>query len=161
MNYGIISDIHGNLEALESVLNHLDILGVKQIVNLGDSVGYGSSPNEYLSLLRKKKVTSIMGNHDETVFNDTLASTFNQNAQKSIDWTRKTISESNLAYLKSLPENYSIDNLLFIHGALTSRFKYGYIVDLSDCQVSFNLLERNSIIYFFGHTHREFFSSSI
>ena len=64
MKFGILSDVHGNLEALEVALNFLDKARVDDILFLGDAVGYGPNPNEVCALLRERCVHSVIGNHD-------------------------------------------------------------------------------------------------
>jgi len=60
----VLSDIHGNLEALQSVLADLDAQNVAQTVNLGDMVGYGPEPDACVKLVRERGILSILGNHE-------------------------------------------------------------------------------------------------
>ena len=63
MRYGILSDVHGNLEALEAVLAHLKAQAVDSYAFLGDAVGYGANPNEACELLRPLVSLAVVGNH--------------------------------------------------------------------------------------------------
>src|SRR5271157_5523404 len=65
LRYGIISDIHSNLEALTAVIAEIDAMEVDALLCLGDIVGYGPSPNECCDLLRARGALAIAGNHDE------------------------------------------------------------------------------------------------
>ncbi|HEV2909217.1 MAG TPA: metallophosphoesterase family protein, partial [Candidatus Eremiobacteraceae bacterium] len=65
LRYGILSDVHSNLEALQAVIAEIDAMGVDALLCLGDIVGYGPSPNECCDLLRARGVIAIAGNHDE------------------------------------------------------------------------------------------------
>src|SRR2546427_10734760 len=100
-----ISDVHANLEALQAVLEKL---GDTSIYCLGDIVGYGASPNEVIALLRKRGVTSILGNHDYAVVTG-KTSDFNARAAISAKWTMKVSSAKSKEYLKSLPQELSFD----------------------------------------------------
>ncbi len=64
MRYAIISDIHGNLEALTTALNYIEELEIDHIVCLCDIVGYGPNPNECVDLVRTKCLFTVKGNHD-------------------------------------------------------------------------------------------------
>ena len=67
MRYAIISDIHGNLEALQSVLVHIKKRGIKEIICLGDFVGYGPNPIECTNIIMDTAQITLKGNHDEAV----------------------------------------------------------------------------------------------
>ena len=67
MRYGILSDTHANIEALEAVFKAFESEGIDRYVCLGDTVGYGASPNEACSLMRSKVAFAILGNHDAAV----------------------------------------------------------------------------------------------
>ena len=64
MKYGILGDIHGNLEALEAVLEEMDRSGVEKYISVGDLVGYGANPCEVISRVREIGATVVAGNHD-------------------------------------------------------------------------------------------------
>jgi predicted phosphodiesterase len=111
MRYALISDIHGNLPALEAVLADIgardDIDGV---YHLGDLVGYGSSPNEVVARLRTNAIAGISGNYDSTVAMDykhcgCRADTPRDEelAHISFEWTRRNISPDTKRFLGSLP----------------------------------------------------------
>lgn len=67
MKTAIISDVHSNLEALEAVLKDIEKSEIKQIISLGDIVGYGASPNEVIALFKEHKIKSVRGNHDAAI----------------------------------------------------------------------------------------------
>ena len=67
MRYGILSDIHANIEALETVLKAYESEAIDKYICLGDTVGYGASPNEACSLMRSKVAQAVLGNHDAAV----------------------------------------------------------------------------------------------
>lgn len=88
----IISDIHGNLEALQAVLDSIDQLGVREIICLGDVVGYGPQPRECLDIVKSVAKFTILGNHEEAVLSGIPAS-FTERARKALTWTRKILLE--------------------------------------------------------------------
>ena len=91
MKYAIISDIHGNVEALKNVLTHLESEEISQIICLGDVVGYGPKPNECVELVKERTDVCLMGNHDHAVLGLTDVSHFNQYARDAVLWTRRTM----------------------------------------------------------------------
>jgi len=85
MIQGLISDIHGNLTALERVIEDMEANGAERIICLGDVVGYGPFPGECLDLVRRCGAV-LMGNHEEALLYG--AENFNPRARRAIDWTR-------------------------------------------------------------------------
>ncbi len=105
MRYLIISDIHGNLHALESVLRDAAAIGYDAVVCLGDLVGYGADPSAVIQRVRElAPVKIVRGNHDKVAAGLEPAVLFNEVARRSIEWTRQTVSEDELAYLAALPK---------------------------------------------------------
>jgi predicted phosphodiesterase len=149
MRYGVLSDIHSNVDALASVLRELDGLGMDTLVCLGDIVGYGPSPNETCDLLRERGCIAIAGNHDEAAVAGSEAESFNALARKAIAWTRDQLSASNREYLRSLPREYRFDSFAIVHGA--PAFHFDYIQNVADAQVAFERVV--APVTFIGHTH--------
>ena len=87
MPTAVISDVHGNAEALRTVLADIDRRGIKRIICLGDTVGYGPDPLECVDLVREKCAWSLMGNHDFGVLYE--PTNFNQSAEAAAFWTRE------------------------------------------------------------------------
>ncbi|PIS30792.1 metallophosphoesterase [Candidatus Saganbacteria bacterium CG08_land_8_20_14_0_20_45_16] len=148
MLYGIISDIHSNLEALEAVLASLK---VDQIICLGDVVGYGPSPNECVERLRALGIPMLAGNHEKALLGELSTEWFNKNAKAAIDWTRQVISPENQEFLKSLPALAALADFVYVHGSLRDPVNE-YILSLSEALPSFELMK--SSFCFVGHTHR-------
>jgi len=103
VKYGIFSDIHGNLPALEGVLTKLKEQGVDQYVCGGDIVGYGANPRECIDIVRNLDCTTIAGNHDWAAIEMINVDLFNIYARSAVLWTREQLSKSDLEYLQSLP----------------------------------------------------------
>ncbi len=155
MLFAIISDVHSNLEALNSVLERIDSIGVDSIVSLGDMVGYNADPNRCIELIRKRDIRCILGNHDSRVCGFEEPDNFNPVARTALLWTRQNITDDNLEYLKTLPRQLTFnDNALAVHGWINNTDMY--ILSQSDAMANFKLLEMEEYRYrlcFFGHTH--------
>ena len=85
----IISDIHGNLEGLETVLAHIKDNGISEIYCLGDIIGYGPNPRECIDLVIENTQMCLLGNHDQGALFDPEG--FNQGAERANFWTRKML----------------------------------------------------------------------
>ena len=107
MRYAILSDIHGNLEALEAVLELNKDEGVEKYLCVGDIVGYGANPKECLHIIQKLKAVSVAGNHDWAVSGKLNPINFNQVASESVKWTRNQLSSDDMDYINNLLVNYS------------------------------------------------------
>src|ERR1700727_3767391 len=98
----VISDIHGNLEALNAVLAAAEPYDA--LWNLGDVVGYGGSPNEVIDLMREKAQVNVRGNHDRVCCGLTSALGFNPVARAAAMWTQKELTPENLSWLRAVPQ---------------------------------------------------------
>lgn len=158
MKYFVFTDIHGNLEALESVLNLASKQEIDHYLFLGDMVGYGASPNEIIDKLNTlEPLTLIRGNHDKAVCQVDLVESFNPIAARAIHWTRERLSKDNLNFLRELPQGPKNldDNITICHGApFDEDF---YIFGEFDAAEAF--IHFKSFICFFGHTHYPFIYS--
>ena len=96
--YAVISDIHGNLEALEAVLRDLPE-EVETVYCLGDVIGYGANPDECCNVVRSFGMPTISGNHDLAVTDlETDLNWFNPVAAAAVLWTREHLSEENAGF---------------------------------------------------------------
>jgi len=87
----LISDIHGNLEALEAVLDHIRSQGIEEVYCLGDIVGYGPDPCKCLDAVIERCRVAILGNHDQAVLIDPDG--FNPVALRAVHWTRERLAQ--------------------------------------------------------------------
>jgi predicted phosphodiesterase len=150
----ILSDIHGNLPALEAVLADADRMNCETIWSLGDIVGYGGSPNECLDLLRNRGTISVMGNHDAAVVGDEDLFFFHPAARAAVEWTQQRLSMSNLKFLKALPDRrLCLEKYLLVHGAPDNRSRY--LATPSELFTEACLLRSagEAEVCFYGHTH--------
>jgi predicted phosphodiesterase len=102
MRLAILSDIHSNLPALESVVADIEAVGVEEMWCLGDVVGYGAQPNECMELVRDRCTLCLVGNHDLAALDQLDISTFSPAAAAAVRWTRGVLSERTAAFLGGL-----------------------------------------------------------
>lgn len=152
--YAVISDIHGNLEALEAVLEDIPE-AVDKVYCLGDVIGYGASPNECCDLVRERDIPVISGNHDLAVTDpETDLAWFNPVAARAVEWTRNEITPDNASFLFSLPRTMEGHGAFFVHGSV--RDPDEYILDSATAEKNLSVLESEHPgvpVCFFGHTH--------
>jgi diadenosine tetraphosphatase ApaH/serine/threonine PP2A family protein phosphatase len=148
----VVSDIHGNIEALSVVLADIDALGITEIVALGDNVGYGPRPEEVVARLRERAIPSVMGNHEAGLSSASSLAWFNPVARKALDITRTLVSAGTLAYLAGLPDHLVAHGLRFVHGA-PPRAINTYLFELDEEELAglFGLYPER--LCFAGHTH--------
>ena len=152
MKYGILGDIHANLEALEAVLEDMDKQGVKKYVSVGDLVGYGANPIECIDIVRGRlKATVTAGNHDFAAVDKLNIDFFNAYARESALWTRKTLPEEHKAYIRSLKLVEYCDNFTVVHSTLYSPELFEYIQTSYDAHLSFE--QQTTPLSFMGHSH--------
>lgn len=151
MRYAIISDIHSNLEALNSAMDYIEQDNIDDIICLGDVVGYGPRPNECVEIIRQNCKICLMGNHDHAVIGLTDINYFNQYARDSVLWTQKQLSPENKNFLKDLPFRYEMDEVLFVHSTPINPEEWNYI--FSDYDARQNLTQISQNVVFIGHSH--------
>ena len=170
MKYLILADIHSNLEALKACLKDAG-KQYKRILCLGDIVGYGANPNECIELLRRKKAICLMGNHDAATVGLLQRNWFNEAARTAIEWTEQELTEENKAFLRELPEFFSCQFLLAVHGSPRSplreymdgktaeqalRFVMEDLVLCGHTHIPFKFEERKGIRMLYGNNKIEF-----
>ena len=147
----LLSDIHSNLEALEACLAAAPAHDL--VVNLGDIVGYGASPNEVTVRVRELGGTFVRGNHDKVVAGLDELEGFNPVAGMAALWNRDQLTPENLEWLRALPQGPvsipEITGVQFVHGAPDNEDRY--VVTIEDAIQP--LIESSASVTFFGHTH--------
>lgn len=151
MRYGIISDIHSNLEALSEVLGILKKSSIDQYLCLGDIIDYGADPSPCVKLVKSLNPLVVVGNHEWALFHPEIIESFNKYAKKSILWTAEQISLSQKNYLTSLPLIKEMGDFILVHGSLDEPETFNYVFTLKDLELNFRLLKKK--ICFFGHSH--------
>ena len=146
----ILSDIHGNLEALMAVLGAAP--AHDEVWNLGDVVGYGGSPNEVVDCMRLLADSSVRGNHDKVCSGLVPAEAFNPVARQAVQWTAAVLTADSAEWLRRLPQGplpLPAYASAIAHGSPTHEDQY--IVNIRD---AWEPLQRAGVrTTFFGHTH--------
>lgn len=146
----IISDIHANLTAFETVLE--DAKGQWEYVwCLGDVVGYGPDPNESVELLRSLPHLCLAGNHDWAALGRLDIRTFNPDARKAVNWTTEALTAANTAFLEALPTTFVIGNYTLAHGSPREPV-WEYILEPLIAALNFSHFETPYCLV--GHTHQ-------
>lgn len=152
MRYGIISDIHANLEALEATLEALAKSKIDEYICVGDIVGYGANPRTCIDRIKDLNPITVVGNHDAACVDEVNISYFNENAKLAVLWTRETLNPSSIDYLKALKLIVEKDNrFTVVHGTLKNPEIFNYMIDSVQASSSFNKMNTN--ILFVGHSH--------
>jgi putative phosphoesterase len=164
MRIAILSDIHGNLPALEAVLS--DLAGqadIERVYCLGDLVGYAPFPNEVIERIRGARIPTIIGNYDDgTGFDrDDCGCTYKEPEAKALGdqsfaWTKAHVTEENKAFLRSLAREIRLTfdgvRLLLVHGSPRRVNEYLY-EDRPDASFRRLAASAGADAIFFGHTH--------
>jgi diadenosine tetraphosphatase ApaH/serine/threonine PP2A family protein phosphatase len=151
VKYVIISDIHGNLEALEAAREEIESIRPDKILCLGDLVGYGASPNECVESARKICDLTVAGNHDFGSVGRTDIAYFNMYAREAILWTAKTLEQDASEYLSGLPLTEVVEpGIMIVHA--TPREPQRYIFTHEQALDEFRAFEER--ICFIGHSHQ-------
>jgi predicted phosphodiesterase len=151
MRIAVLSDIHANLPALESVVS--DLPEVDAIWVLGDTVGYGPQPNEVIELLQGVGARSVLGNHDGAAIGIVNARFFNPDARAAIEWTSEIVDANARAYIAALPEvrrDADLD-LTAVHGSPRDPI-WEYITGADIAAANFGAFDTRLCL--FGHTHQ-------
>lgn len=149
MRYLILTDIHGNIDALEAVLRDASDR-YDEVVCCGDLVGYGASPSEVIDWVRLEATHIVRGNHDRAVWEEGLKETFNLAAQAAIEWCLKSLDPADIEWLRGLPGGpvWPYDFGL-AHGSPLDEDEY--LAFTEDVIGLDQVFERK--LLFFGHTH--------
>jgi predicted phosphodiesterase len=156
MRVAVLSDIHGNLPALEALL--AAIAPYEALWQLGDIVGYGPQPDEVVARLRAESASGVRGNHDAAAIGEIDTSWFNDDARTAVQWTADRISEETRGWLKELPqrdtEGAHADSgkpgFTLVHGSPRDPI-WEYVFSVSVAQASFKAFDTAHCLV--GHTH--------
>ena len=119
MIYGIFGDIHGNLEALQAVIERMKDEGAERFLCVGDIIGYGADPAKCIEIVRNLNSVVVAGNHDFATIEKLNIDFFNSYAKEAVVWTRKNISEGDHNFLASLELVQVVDDVItIVHGSL-------------------------------------------
>lgn len=149
MRYLVVSDIHSNAPALETVLQ--DAPSFDSVLCLGDLVGYGPNPNTCVHRMRDFDAVSIAGNHDWGAVGKADLRVFNREAREALLWTRERLTDRNAAFLDALqPKERMTSEILLAHGSPRDPV-WEYLVDASTATAIFRGYDFG--ICLVGHSH--------
>lgn len=165
MRIGIISDVHGNYEALEAVLRELNREGVDRIINSGDNVGYSAFPNECIELFKMEGIEGVAGNYDEAVaFSRPICGCGYKDPEVahigylSLTWTQENTSDKTKEYLAGLPKHLEFESpigkIFALHGGLENLTQW--ITERDTDLLKDIALKTGARLVIMGHTHKPF-----
>lgn len=153
MKYGILSDIHSNLSALDAALAGLKAEGVEESLFLGDAVGYYSRPNEVLERLAGMDCWKmVLGNHDAACLNTLSLSSFSPPAAEAIRWTRPRLRPESWKFLQKLRVREEIGDLTLVHASPFQSESWHYMTGDEDLARNFRFFQGS--LCFYGHVHK-------
>lgn len=153
MRYLILSDMHANWDAFQTVLRHARRKRFEAVLVLGDLVGYGAAPNQVVEAVRDLRgaVHVVRGNHDKVVGEVDSGNQFNPAALAAARWTTGRLTEANLRYVRELPEGprQVTEHFAICHGSPLDEDAYVF----SDFDAHTIFAGYPAPLTFFGHTH--------
>ena len=152
MRIALMSDIHGNREALTACLEHAAQNGVGRYVFLGDYAGYGADPGWVIDTVMaqvQRGAVALLGNHDAAVLADDVA--MNDAAAAAIAWTRTQLDDRQRAFIAGLPLTVEDDDRLYVHASAFEPGEWHYVTELYSAAKS--LMATQAHATFCGHTH--------
>jgi len=150
MRVAVLSDIHGNLHALEAALAAADAARVDEVWCLGDVVGYGARPNECCALVRERASVCLAGNHDLVVVGTLGIEEFSHDAADAAAWAREHVAEENRAWLAGLPSIAERDGVLLVHGSPRDPV-WEYVLSIDAASAALEATEASLVLV--GHSH--------
>jgi diadenosine tetraphosphatase ApaH/serine/threonine PP2A family protein phosphatase len=152
MRIALMTDIHGNREALEACLDHAAQNGVGRYVFLGDYAGYGADPGWVIDTVQarvERGAAAVLGNHDAAVLTD--SEDMNDAAAAAIAWTRTQLDARQRAFLAGLPLAIEEKDRLYVHASGFEPDQWHYVDELYAAAKS--LMATRAHATFCGHTH--------
>ena len=162
----VISDVHGNLTAIEAVLADIKSKDVDRIICLGDTIGYGPNPCECMDLIRTHCDVVLCGNHEVAVLGQ--ATGFRKHAKDALDWTRDQLKPNWITrytskgprwdFLMNLVDSHREGDAFYVHGS--PRMPTLEYIDVADADVGYGpseklveILALIDSVCFVSHTH--------
>jgi predicted phosphodiesterase len=155
MRLGILSDIHANYEALSAVIEAFKGESIDAYYCLGDTVGYGGSPNECADLVRGLVKSTILGNHDAAVAGRMDYSYYYEAARHALDQHANMLSKQNMDWLRGLPYQIRLDSeeVLLCHGSPVRLEEFEYIFAPEQARECLPIYDELGHITLIGHSH--------
>ncbi len=158
MRLAVLSDIHGNLEALQAVLADLDGQAPGAVVCLGDAVGYGPDPEAVVRLLTDREIPCIQGNHEQAVLSAERRRWFNPTSRRSLDITLTLLTPPILKIIDCWPSHIACAEYYAVHGCPPDD-AYSYLFALEEEELAALFGRFSQTVCFVGHTHTLFLAT--
>lgn len=152
MKLAVISDVHGNLEAVSRVLAEVEKVRPHAVVSLGDNIGYGPDSQAVMDRLTAYGVKSVLGNHEMAVKNTQALKWFNPVARKALNQAISQLSPAALTAIRSFPRARVLENMRFVHGVPPCS-PFLYLFQLSERKLAKKMADLEEQVCFAGHTH--------
>jgi diadenosine tetraphosphatase ApaH/serine/threonine PP2A family protein phosphatase len=152
VKFAVLTDIHGNREAFQAVLDDVEAHGADRLALLGDLVGYGPDPEwccETAARLSAEGAIAVKGNHDSAASGGTEA--MSSLAGRAMDWTRGRLTEVHRSFLAGLPLTATEGDILFVHASASHPEAWSYVTSDTRAAPSFRAVTARLILC--GHTH--------
>ena len=155
--YGLLGDIHGNLEALEAALDGLDRLGAERLLCVGDLVGYNADGDACVALLRERGAACIAGNHDLIGTGRLGFERCSNKAMHALKRTRRALAPCTAEYLRALPSHLRVEErVLLTHGGVRDVQQYMTQPDHVAENIAYLRADfPGTHVCFYGHTHEQ------
>lgn len=154
MKLALVTDLHANREAVEAVLEHAAGQGAQRYAFLGDFVGYGADPAWVVDTVRahvERGAVAVYGNHDLGVVAG-VSPTMMPIARAAVEWTRRQLSDEQVAFLRELPLLRTEEDLLFVHANAYAPARWEYIHGRAEAVRSLHATQARYT--FCGHMHQ-------
>jgi predicted phosphodiesterase len=152
LKLAIISDVHGNLEALSNVLADVDAANVDKIICLGDCIGYGPDPEAVITEIRRRGIPMLMGNHELALCHPDQLAWFNPLAQTSLRKSLTMLSQDTIDFIAQLPKYLICSQCRCVHGFPPDSART-YLFQKSTEALLGTFKDMSEPICFVGHTH--------
>ncbi len=150
MRIAVLSDIHANYHALETVLVEIDAAHVDAVWCLGDTVGYGPRPNDCCETVRVRTDVCLVGNHDLVVLGELVVSDFNDEAAAAAIWTAEVLTDEARAFLAGLKPLAERDGVELFHASARDPV-WEYVLSEDAARATFELTQASVVLV--GHSH--------
>jgi diadenosine tetraphosphatase ApaH/serine/threonine PP2A family protein phosphatase len=151
MRYAVVSDVHGNAEALQAVLADAEGQGVRDVLCLGDTVGYGAEPVACLEIVGDRATAVVAGNHEHGAAGLMDLAWFNPAARAAAVWTRGCLGRDHHRYLARLPLLANVGEASLVHASPDRPWEWEYLVSPEDGFSAFAAFGER--LCFVGHSH--------
>ena len=145
MRYAVLSDVHGNLEALSAVLADAASEGALGVLCLGDAVGYGADPVACVELLGERATRMVAGNHEHGALGRLDLRWFNRAAREAALWTREQLGADHAVYLSGLGLHATLGEATCVHASPRRPEEWDYLISDEDGFRAFGDFSRDNV----------------